>query len=77
MDENFEYRPLLDRDTLRILQQRQDVPSLIHLTLHLGTFALCMGLVAKESSRWFTVDSDGKGKNCGMSETLLTRSYGL
>jgi hypothetical protein len=29
MDESFESRPLLDRDTLRTLQQRRDAPSLI------------------------------------------------
>ena len=36
MNESFEYRPLLDRDTLRVLQQRQDFPSLVRLILHLG-----------------------------------------
>ncbi len=41
MDESFEQRPLLDRDTLRTLQQRQDRPSLVRLTLHLGAFLLC------------------------------------
>ena len=45
MDETFEHRPLLDRETLRTLQQRQDTPSLIRLTLHLGAFLLCVGLV--------------------------------
>jgi fatty acid desaturase len=40
MDESFESRPLLDRDTLRTLQQRRDAPSLIRLTLHLGAFLL-------------------------------------
>ena len=38
MNESFEHRPLLDRDTLRVLQQRQAFPSLVRLTLHLGAF---------------------------------------
>ena len=50
MDESFEYRPLLARDTLRSLQQRQDLPSLMRLTLQLGTFVLCGGLVVLASS---------------------------
>lgn len=45
MEESFEYRPLLDRDTLRTLQRRQDLPSLIHLVLHLAAFALGIGFV--------------------------------
>jgi fatty acid desaturase len=40
MDESFESRPLLDRDTLRTLQQRRDAPSLMRGTLHLGAFLL-------------------------------------
>ena len=44
MEETFENRPLLDRDFLRTLQKRKNLPSLIHLTLHLGAFALCIGL---------------------------------
>ncbi len=47
MDETFEHRPLLDRETLRTLQQRQDLPSLIRLTLQLGAFLLCAGLVVR------------------------------
>jgi fatty acid desaturase len=50
MDESFEYRPLLARDTLRSLQQRQDLPSLIRLTLQLSAFVLCGGLVVSASS---------------------------
>ena len=49
MDETFEYRPLLDRETLRTLQHRQDAPSLIRLTLHLGAFVACGGLVVMSS----------------------------
>lgn len=45
MNESFETRPLLDRDTLKSLQQRQDLPSLIRLTLQLGAFFLCAWLV--------------------------------
>jgi fatty acid desaturase len=40
MDESFEHRPLLDRDTLRTLQQREDTSSLVRLTLQLGAFVL-------------------------------------
>lgn len=40
MDESFEQRSLIDRETLRALQQRHDTPSLVRLTLHLGAF-LC------------------------------------
>lgn len=45
MEESFEHCPLLDRDTLRNLQQRQDTPSLIHMTLHLGAFAAAVAFV--------------------------------
>ncbi len=45
MDEQFEHRPLIARDTLRSLQQRQDAISLLHLTLHLGAFLLGIVLV--------------------------------
>jgi len=38
MDESFESRPLLTRETLRALQQRRDAPSVMRLTLHLGAF---------------------------------------
>src|SRR5262245_34889654 len=40
MDESFESRPLLTRETLRALQQRRDAPSVLRLTLQLGAF-LC------------------------------------
>src|SRR5215510_14970505 len=40
MDESFESRPILDRETLRALQQRRDAPSVIRLILHLGAFLL-------------------------------------
>lgn len=36
MQEVFEHRPLLERDTLRALQQRTNGPSAVRLTLHLG-----------------------------------------
>jgi fatty acid desaturase len=45
VNESFENRPLLDRNTLRTLQQRQDSLSLIRLALHLGAFLLCAVLV--------------------------------
>ena len=51
MEESFEYRPLLDRDTLRNLQQRQDLVSLIHLALQLTAFAAGIGLVVYASPR--------------------------
>ena len=41
MNETFENRPLLDRDLLRSLQKRQDLPSVIRLSLHLSAFLLC------------------------------------
>lgn len=40
MDETFEQRPLLDRGTLRSLQQREDISSFMRLTLQLGAFML-------------------------------------
>ena len=49
MEEAFENRPLLDRNTLRTLQKRHDLPSLIHLALQLAAFALCIGLVVYAS----------------------------
>jgi len=49
MDESFEPRPLLDRDTLRAVQQRHDAPSLVRLILHLGAFLLCAGVVVTVS----------------------------
>lgn len=45
MDESFEYRPLLDRNTLGALQQRADTLSLVRLILHLGAFLLCAWVV--------------------------------
>lgn len=50
MDESFEHRPLPTRDLLRSLQQWQDIPSLVRLTLHLGAFVLCGGLVVFAAS---------------------------
>jgi fatty acid desaturase len=50
MEESFESRPLLDRDILRSLQKRQNLPSLIHLALQLGAFAVCVVLVVYVSS---------------------------
>lgn len=41
MQEAFEHRPLLDRSLLRCVQQRQDLPSIIRLSLHLSAFLLC------------------------------------
>jgi hypothetical protein len=48
MEESFESRPLIERDTLRTLQQRQDPVSLIHLALHLGASLLGIVLVTAE-----------------------------
>ena len=45
MEENFEYRALLDRDLLRSLQKREDFPSIVHLSLQLGAFVIAIGLV--------------------------------
>src|SRR5450759_2664042 len=50
MEESFENRPLLDRDILRSLQKRQNLPSLIRLALQLGAFALCIALVVYTSA---------------------------
>ncbi len=50
MDESFEHRPLLTRETLRALQQRRDAPSIIRLTLQLSTFFLCAGFVVGVSA---------------------------
>jgi len=50
MDETFENRPILDSQTLRVLKQRRDLPSLLRLTLHLGAFflgATCVVLVSR------------------------------
>ncbi len=45
MEEDFEPRKLLDRQTLGALQQRRDGPTLIRLVLHLGAFVLAIVLV--------------------------------
>jgi fatty acid desaturase len=50
MDESFEYRELLARDDLKTLQQRQDMPSLVRLTLQLCAFGLVGVLVVLVSS---------------------------
>jgi fatty acid desaturase len=50
MEESFEHRSLLDRDILRALQKRQDLPSVIHLTVQLVAFVLSIGLVIYLSS---------------------------
>jgi hypothetical protein len=42
MNESFEHRPLLNREILRSLQQRQDHLSLVRLTLQLGAFVACI-----------------------------------
>lgn len=39
MEEVFEHRQLFDRETLRLLQQRSNLPSAVRLTLHLGAIA--------------------------------------
>ena len=49
MDESFEHRPLLDRDTLRSLQQREDTSSLMRLTLQCSTFVLGCWLIVVTS----------------------------
>ncbi len=47
MDEQFETRPLLQLDTLRALQQRADLPSLVRLSLHLAAFVALFALVMR------------------------------
>jgi fatty acid desaturase len=51
MEESFESRPLIERDILRALQQRQDASSLTHLALHLGAFLLGIVLVIVTADR--------------------------
>ncbi|HEY2524262.1 MAG TPA: fatty acid desaturase [Candidatus Binataceae bacterium] len=50
MEQSFETRPLVDREILRALQKREDLPSLIRLGLQLGAFALAIVLVVYASS---------------------------
>jgi Fatty acid desaturase len=50
MEESFEYRSLLDRDALRTLQTRKDLPSVIHLGLQVGAFLACIALLVYVSS---------------------------
>ncbi len=45
MNESFETRLLLERETLKSLQQRQNLSSVVRLTLQLGAFFLCVWLV--------------------------------
>ncbi len=45
MEESFEYRSLLDRDALRALQTRKDLPSVIRLALQLGAFLAGIALL--------------------------------
>ena len=47
MDEQFESRPILDVSELRTLQQREDLPSIIRLTLHLAIFVALAVYVAR------------------------------
>ena len=42
MNESFEHRPLLNRETLHSLQQRQDHLSLVRLALQFGAFVVCI-----------------------------------
>ena len=49
MDESFEYRELLAREDLKALQQRQDMPSLVRLTLQICAFGLSAVLVVLAS----------------------------
>ena len=44
MDEQFETRPLIDRETLHELQQRRDGPTLVRLVIHVGAIA-CVALL--------------------------------
>ena len=50
MEQSFETRPLVDREILRALQRREDLPSLIRLGLQLGAFALAIVMVVYASS---------------------------
>lgn len=49
MEEQFEPRPLLPLERLRVLQQRRDGPSLLRLTLHLGILILAAGAVMRHA----------------------------
>ena len=49
MDEQFETRPLLDVTSLRKLQQRKDLPSIIRLAFHLAAFVALIVTVGKSS----------------------------
>lgn len=49
MDEQFETRPIIEINELRNLQQREDLPSLIRLTIHLAVFVALLILVGKNS----------------------------
>ena len=46
MDEQFETRPLIDRETLHALQQRLDGASAFRLAVHLGVIVLLSALLA-------------------------------
>ena len=46
MDEQFETRPLIDRETLHALQQRRGGASALRLILHLGAITLLCALLA-------------------------------
>ena len=46
MDEQFETRPLIDRDTLHSLQRRRGVVSALKLAVHLGVIVLLTAVLA-------------------------------
>lgn len=47
MDEQFETRPILATERLRVLQNREDLPSIVRLSMHLITFLALGALVLK------------------------------
>ena len=49
MQESFETRPLLDRETLRTLQERKNLLSVVHLALQLSAFVAAIALVVYAS----------------------------
>jgi fatty acid desaturase len=54
MDEVFEKRLLLDRETLHALQQRRNGPSAVRLTLHLGAVLVTSWVIVAWSQSFLT-----------------------
>ena len=66
MNESFETRLLLERKTLKSLQQRQNLSSVVRLTLQLGAFFLCVWLVTQRTI------SSGRGLSHGCTRLGIT-----